>query len=243
MKNLFLTLAVIAFSIQTADAQWWSNKKVNGNGNMVSETRNTGTYDQVSLEGNMDVELIAGKEGQLTVEAESNLMEYILTEVSGGKLKISVEKGINLNPSRNEGIRILVPFETLNRLSVTGSGDMYTSDKITADAFDLRLTGSGDMKIHLESESVTAKITGSGDVALRGKTNDFECTVTGSGDFEAYDFQARSANASVMGSGDIQLQVTGDLKARVAGSGDIRYRGNPEKEDFKTTGSGAVSKN
>lgn len=242
MKNLFLTLAVIALSIQTADAQWWSNKKVNGNGNMVSETRNTGPYDQVSLEGNMDVELIAGKEGRLTVEAESNLMEHILTEVSGGKLKISVEKGINLNPSRN-GIRIIVPFESLDYLAVTGSGDMHTSDKITADHFALRLTGSGDMNIHLESKSVTAKITGSGDIALRGMSNDFECAVTGSGDFEAYDFKVRSADASVMGSGDIHLQVTGDLKARVAGSGDIRYRGNPEKEDFRTTGSGAVSKN
>ncbi len=242
MKNLIFTLALIAFSIQTADAQWWSNKKVKGNGEMISETRNVGSYDHVSLEGNMDVELVAGKEGKLTVEAESNLMEYIVTEVSGGNLKISVEKGINLNPSR-QGIRITVPFETLDGLSLTGSGDMRTSNPITAGDFDLRLTGSGDMKIHVEAQSVTAKITGSGDITMRGKTNDFKCTVTGSGDFKAYDFQARSADASVLGSGDIQLQASENLKARVSGSGDIRYRGNPEKENFKTTGSGSVSKN
>lgn len=244
MKKLFLVIAVIAFTIPTAEAQWWTGgKKVNGNGNMTSETRNVSDYDHVSLEGSMEVELVAGREGRVTVEAESNLMEYVLTEVSGGNLKISVEKGVNLNPSRNNKIKITVPFETLRGLSLTGSGDIYNSDRITARDFDLKLTGSGDMRIDLNSQNVTAKLTGSGDIVLRGKAENFKCTVTGSGDFKAYELQTRTADASVMGSGDVQLSVSQELKARIAGSGDIKYRGNPKKEDFKTTGSGSVSKN
>ena len=48
--------------------------------------------------------------------------------------------------------------------------------------------------------------------------------------------------AVVSGSGDIQVTASQSLKARVSGSGDISYRGNPEKQDFKTSGSGDISR-
>ncbi len=40
----------------------------------------------------------------LKIEAEENLQQHIVTEVSGGKLKISVEKGYSLQTSRNYDI-------------------------------------------------------------------------------------------------------------------------------------------
>jgi len=46
----------------------------------------------------------------------------------------------------------------------------------------------------------------------------------------------------VAGSGDIRIYCNGVLKARVAGSGDIKYKGNPSKEDTKVAGSGDITK-
>lgn len=242
MKKLIFTIAVLC-SFHTSQAQWWTgSKKVNGNGEFTTHTRTVSDYDRVALEGSMDVQLIAGREGNLKVEAESNLMEYIHTEVSGGKLKIFVEKGVNLNPSGRRGIKITVPFESLDHVSLTGSGDIYTSDRISAGKFGVQLTGSGDINLELDAAEVAGTLTGSGDISLRGKTRSFECKVTGSGDFEAYDLKAEVVDASVSGSGDIQVHPTQELKARITGSGDITYMGNPRKQDFRTAGSGAVSK-
>lgn len=242
MKKLFFTLVLLGFTVQVANAQWWSNTKVKGNGDFTSETRNVSSYDQVALEGSMNVELVAGTEGKLTVEAESNLMEHILTEVSGNRLKISIEKGVNLSPSRNKSIKITVPFESLDGVSLTGSGDIVTKNGIRAERFDVNLTGSGDIRLDLDSRDVKGSITGSGDIELRGKTINFRCVVTGSGDFHASGLQAEKVEARISGSGDIDVFASKELKTRVTGSGDISYSGNPEKEDFKTSGSGKVSK-
>ncbi|MGV6832311.1 MAG: GIN domain-containing protein, partial [bacterium] len=46
---------------------------------------------------------------------------------------------------------------------------------------------------------------------------------------------------SVAGSGDAEVVCRESLKARVAGSGDIEYKGNPAKEDTKVSGSGSIS--
>lgn len=241
MKRSILFLAAFLMVLSTANAQWWSNEKIKGNGEMVTKTRSTGSYDAVQLIGSMNVELVAGSEGSIKVEAESNLQEYILTEVKNGTLKISTEKGVNLDPT--EDIKITVPFESLEEVSLTGSGDIWNKDVIKASNFKVQVTGSGDMTLNLDVRDLEGKITGSGDINLKGRSENFECSVTGSGDFEAYDLDAENVEARVAGSGDIMVNAKQSLTARISGSGDINYRGNPEKQDFKTFGSGSVSSN
>lgn len=243
MKKLILVLSVLLFTANTANAQWWKmSEKITGNKEVTKQTRTVASYDQISVTGMMNVQLVSGKEGKIQVEAESNLMEYIETEVNGGHLKISVKNGYNIQPSNNYPIRLIVPFEDLNAVTLTGSGNIRTSDEVRARNFDVKVTGSGNINLNLVTEKLEGSLTGSGDIKLKGTTEEFNCKVTGSGDFQAYDLKARNVDAAVMGSGDIEISVERELNARVSGSGDIKYRGNPEKQNFKTTGSGSVSK-
>lgn len=243
MKKTFLAIAVLILPFQSAEAQWWKGgKEIKGNGKMTTQTRNVSNYDLVALLGSMNVELISGSEGKIKVEAEENLQEYILTTVEDGKLEISVEKGHSLSPSRNHRIKVTVPFETLDAITLTGSGDIYSKDEIRAENFKVQMTGSGDISLPLTAKNVKAGITGSGDISLRGSARDFDCKVTGSGDISAFDFKSERVNATVTGSGDIQVYASEEIRATVPGSGDIEYKGNPKKENFKTMGSGVISK-
>ncbi|MFO7718886.1 MAG: head GIN domain-containing protein [Gillisia sp.] len=241
MKRTILILAALILSISTANAQWWKNEKIKGNGEMITQSRTVSNYDKVALVGSMDVELISGKEGALKVEAESNLQEYITTEVSDGVLKISVKKGVSISPSGNRGIKLIVPFEEIEGVSITGSGDIRNSDQIKAKSFETRVTGSGNLKLNLNVKDLNSVVTGSGNTELKGSAENFSCTVTGSGDFDAFNLRTFKAEVVVSGSGDVEITATEELKARVSGSGDIKFKGNPKKEDFKTTGSGSIS--
>ena len=238
MKKSFLLVAICLTVLSTACAQW-NSEKIKGNGEMLSENRKVGNYDGVSLVGSMNVQLVAGREGEIIVEAESNLQEYISTEVKNGSLKISTKKGYNLSPRKD--ILITVPVESIKEISVTGSGDIWTRDQLKSSNIKVQVTGSGDLKLDLETEGLEGMLTGSGDIELRGKSENFKCTVTGSGDFNAYELIAENVEARVSGSGDIMVYAGNSLKASVSGSGDIVYKGNPQKQDFKTHGSGSVT--
>lgn len=243
MKNLILLFSLGLLVPNVANAQWWStSEKVTGNNQLTTQKRTVGGFDEVAVTGMMDVQLVAGREGGITIEAESNLMEYLETKVENGKLRISVQKGINLQPSRNRGIKITVPVEQIYAVALTGSGNITATTRLQSTNFKVDLTGSGDINLDLETENLEGTLTGSGDVILKGKVREFSCKVTGSGDFLASNLSAEMVDAAVLGSGDIEIRVTNSLKARVSGSGDIHYYGNPEKEDFKTTGSGTISK-
>ncbi|EAR01911.1 head GIN domain-containing protein [Maribacter sp. HTCC2170] len=240
MKKLATLSLVVLFTV-SCSAQW--GKKVNGNGKVVTIDRSTGDYDAVAVSGWFDVDLVDGNEGNVTLKGESNLLEHIKTEVKDGKLVIKVEKGYNLKPSNwKDGIHVTVPVESINAVSLSGSGDIVGKKTIKAGKFKTSMSGSGDITLAIEASSINASMSGSGDINLSGSTTDFDVTISGSGDIKAYDLDADNVDATVSGSADIKVTAKERLKARVSGSGDIHYKGNPEKVDTKTSGSGDITK-
>lgn len=240
MKKL-ITLSLVLLASTQIHAQWWG-KSVKGNGELETITRNVGDYDEISVAGFFDVTLVAGNEGEITIEGESNLLEYIETEVDGDRLTIKVKNKQNLKTSWGKDIKIRVPFRDLNQVSLSGSGEIMSTDVIKANNFRVSVSGSGDINLVVEASSTESRVTGSGDLVLRGSTRDHETSVTGSGDLEAGRFKADNVDAKVTGSGDIRVSCDKSIRARVTGSGDIEYVGNPTKQDTKVSGSGDISR-
>ena len=194
------------------------------------------------MAGFFDVKLIEGKEGNITITGGENLLEYIVTEVKDGKLILKTEKGVNLQPSHRNGIKITIPVEQINSVYLSGSGDITSEKTLTADSFKATISGSGDISLDLAVKELKTSISGSGDIELTGNTDTFDLSISGSGDIDAFKLAANHVDVSVSGSGDIKVTANKSIKARVSGSGDINYRGNPEKVDTKSSGSGDISK-
>jgi hypothetical protein len=236
-KSIVLIAALLSFTVSQAQ---WGGKKIKGNGNTTTVTRSTSDYDTVDCAGSFDYILVAGTEGRIIIEGESNLLEYIITEVNNGKLLIKTEQGKNLNPSKNKTIKITIPFKDIDAVSLSGSGDLWNEDQINSDDFEATLSGSGDVILNIQSKNTSGSISGSGDLTIKGATQNLSARVTGSGDFHGFGLISKNTDVSVTGSGDAEVVCTGQLKARVTGSGDIEYKGNPAKEDSKVTGSGSI---
>ncbi len=239
LRQSVLLLSALLF-VSLAQAQW-GNNKVKGNGNVTTITRSTSDYDAIKCAGWMDFILVKGEEGKITLEGESNLLEYIITKVENGALIVKVKKGVNLKTSWSKNIKITIPFEDIEKVSLAGSGDLVTKNTIDANDFKVNLAGSGDIDLDINASSIDASVSGSGDINLNGKTTNLSAKVTGSGDFHGFDLESNNTEVKVTGSGGAEVVSNESLKARVTGSGDVEYKGNPKKEDTKVTGSGSIS--
>ena len=217
-------------------------EKIKGNGNQKTENRSTAEYDEIKLQGYFDVDLVAGKEGEISVQAEENLLPYIKVVVEGNVLKIYQEKGKNLQVSRGNKILITVPFDKISAVNLSGSGDINTKNQIKTEKITATLSGSGDLNIDVDASEVEAKLSGSGDVRLKGKSDKLVAKISGSGDISASDLMTKDVEAGISGSGDIKVNCTESLNARVSGSGDIFYSGEPKSKDTKVSGSGNIKK-
>ena len=238
MKKTALLLFLIAI-VANAQAQ---GEKINGNGKMTTKKVKTADYDKIMVSGFFDVELVSGNEGDITIEGEENLLEYIKTEVDGNTLKVYTEKGKRLHVSSGKKIVVTVPFNSLDEVSLSGSGDINSKNTIKSTKFATTLTGSGNVNLDVDANNLTANLTGSGNLTIKGSASALQCKITGSGDFDAYGCKSSTVDATVSGSGNCKVTCNEGLTARISGSGDINYRGEPKKKDTKVSGSGSISK-
>ncbi|MDY0779709.1 head GIN domain-containing protein [Tenacibaculum sp. IB213877] len=240
MKKVLLITFTLLIGISTNAQGWWSSKKVKGNGKVITEKRPVDDFDDVSVGGSFDVILVDGKEGQVTIEGEENIMPYIITEVKGGTLKIKHKDNVNIRTTRR--LTVTVPFEKIDGISLGGSGNVIAKKRIKSDKVSFAIGGSGDIEADVDANSVNSSIGGSGSIKLKGNTENFKCSIAGSGSVKAYDLKTDNLKASIAGSGSVQTSVTHKIDANVVGSGSVYYKGNPKYIDTNSVGSGDVIK-
>ncbi|MAN59423.1 MAG: DUF2807 domain-containing protein [Flavobacteriaceae bacterium] len=239
MKNIqlaTLTICILLGAVSASLAQ--RNTSVRGNGKLIEKTISVSEYDRINVVGSMKVVLSSGAEGNIQVLAEENIQEHIVVETKGDQLTVRIENGVSINPRKE--IEVRVPFQQISSVSLTGSGDIIANDEIKADQFETSIVGSGEIALPLAARTVDAKVTGSGEMELSGKVTALELKLSGSGNFKGANLHSESAQAYISGSGDASVYAKGSLKARVNGSGDIRYGGNPTQHDTKVLGSGSI---
>ena len=231
---------VAIFIISTSINAQFFNKKISGNGDIITKTRSVSDYDKIGVAGSFNVKLYKGNEGTISIKADENLMEYIITKVKNGNLEIKPKKGYNIRSRKT--IEITVSFKYLEAVSLAGSGDIYTSDFIKSSKLKLSLAGSGNLDLNVDTGDLDSSIAGSGNIKLNGETKEFSCNIAGSGNLNGLNLKASIANAKIAGSGNIKINAVNEIHAKIAGSGNVIYSGNPDIVKSNSAGSGSIRK-
>jgi|SRR5690606_12665218 len=231
-------LALITFSLFFLAS--CAQETVRGNGKTTKETRKVSSnFTAVESAGSFDVIIKDGnQDGTVQLEGELNILDKIEVKVQGNTLVIKQKPGFNIRSSRD--VTITFNARNLDAVGLSGSGTLVTEGIQRADNFKVGLSGSGDIDVKVDTKRLNSAISGSGNINLSGNSEELIVGISGSGDVHAYDLKAQNADIGISGSGDTEVYVTGELKAAVAGSGDIYYKGAPETINAKSTGSGDV---
>jgi hypothetical protein len=233
-----LTVLIALISISIASAQNWKNEKIKESGIKTTITRTTTTYDAISAIGSFKVALVSGKEGNITIDGDENIISHIVTEVENNTLIVRFDK--NKNYTYKSSITITIPFEEISSVSFAGSGEIETKNTITATNFNIAFTGSGEGNFDINATRLKTTLSGSGEIEIKGEVKELEEILSGSGEIDSSKLIATNANVIVTGSGEINVNCTTFLEAIVAGSGTIKYKSKPESLDKVIAGSGEI---
>ena len=215
-----------------------NHKTVQGSGNVIEESREVSGFTDIAMAGMGKLTIEVGEEESLRIEAEDNLIEYLETEVSNGKLRIGVQRNIRLRPK--QPIRFYVTARELNAIALSGSGSIEAPD-LKAEGFSVTISGSGDASIgNLKAETLAIKISGSGTMGIDdGLVEKQDVTISGSGGYQAENLRSEAGKVRISGSGSARVWADKSLNARISGSGSVDYRGDPEI-NFSSSGSGRI---
>ncbi|WP_338410860.1 head GIN domain-containing protein [uncultured Flavobacterium sp.] len=236
MKKIALALALL--SVSFAQAQIWK-KQIKESGIQTSVTKTTTSYDKISVSGSFKVELVAGKEGNITIKGDENIISHIEAEVKNNTLNIHLKK--NKTYSYTSDIIITVPFEKISALIYIGSGELKTINTINTTDLEVKFLGSGKVDLDINTENLTIDLTGSRVLNISGKTKELNGKLIGSGTLNLSNLTTQNAKINLTGSGNIKVDCTNTLIAKVIGSGLIEYKKNPKVTEKSIIGSGDIS--
>ena len=175
----------------------------------------------------------------LSVEADENLHELIMTEVEDGVLSIYTTENIRRAASR----RINVSVVNLSAIKATSGSDVYSTNTIEAEELELNTTSGADMKIDVKTESLNCHSTSGSDIKVSGTTVLLVAEATSGSDIKASNLKAETSKVKATSGADISVNTSKELTARATSGADIRYSGNPEKVEKSDSSSGSVRAN
>ena len=237
-KNILLPFATMFILLTMSSCYFDGNYKnrIEGNGPIVSEILDIRDFDSFNIQNSANVVLKQGNKFHVEIEAQRNIINNLNTEVTGNIWKIRNNRPV----WKSQKMTIYITMPEFKTIRISGSGDVSTvGDFDNLGDLELRISGSGDMDLDIDADDIYGRIGGSGSIRLSGKADKLDFRVTGSGDIYAMDLQARSAEASISGSGSIRVDVKERLDATVSGSGNIFYHGNPHI-NTRVSGSGNI---
>jgi hypothetical protein len=234
------TATILTLFVLLSSCRMFGFKHIEGNGNVITQARNISKATRIKLAGSFDVELTEAANTSVEVVGDDNILPYILTSENDGVLLIKAKDHISYNSS--DGIKIKISTPKLENLQLAGSGNIIGKGKfIGSDKLILKIAGSGDIKLDVNTPTIVSDIAGSGSISLSGETKEETISIAGVGNYLAEELKAENAKVKIAGSGDVKLFVSANLDVNIAGVGSVYYKGNPTVKQ-KVAGSGDVKK-
>ena len=226
MKKSLLLLSI--FSIVMLSLSACTINMVTGNGQLQTQTRNVSGFNSVLFAGLGDVTIVQGQTEGLKIEAESNIMQLIITTVQNGQLYIGFERQNWQDIVRpTKSIKFTLSVKNLNAIEISGVGSL-SADSLNAEDLMIKVGGAGGVTIKdLQASSLTAIMSGAGNVDISGKVNSLNATLSGVGNFSCGNLQASTAKVNVTGAGGAKVWASDSLSVTITGAGSVSYYGSP----------------
>ncbi len=189
-----------------------------GNGAISTETRETHSFNRILLLIPAEAEVFCGRNPQIEIKGDENILSIITTEVKNGQLIVDADTSFTVD----DKIKIKIEVENLLEISVPGTCDLNIKN--------------------LDNESFIVALSGVGSLRLSGNTDNFKCTVSGAGLVNAKELIAKHTDITLSGAGSAEVYAAQSLNVTISGVGNVSYYGNPESVTKNIAGLGRVKK-
>ena len=204
--------------------------------------------------------VITGKAtDKITIQADDNIMEYVVVEAKGGRLTATIDKSVN-NVS-NADVTVIVPANGRIRALDASSAARITSDvTLTADKFSIdassaaridatvksttcavAASSASDIDAAIETGTCTVEASSASKITLKGSAAECSIDMSSASKLSAAEFAVTDCSVDTSSAAKATVNCTGTLRAAASSGSSIRYTGDCKTSISKSSG-GSVSR-
>lgn len=231
----------------------WNGRRVTlkGSGNLVTRTKAAPDFRAVSAA--RGIEVVIGGSSKIVIEADDNVMDYVVAEVEGGTLQITLLEKVNV---RNASITVRIPNNgKIEALRASSGAEIRTETALKASDLDIRLSSAAsldaalkvkrcsirmssgsEMKAAADFGQCTVGLSSGSSVRLSGKADALSADISSGAELKAGELDARVCKVEASSGAEAEVNCSGELTARASSGGSIKYKGDCEVDKQSSSG-------
>ena len=177
------------------------------------------------------------------VSKEIPIKDYDEIQIEGENVDFKYMQSDDVPYLKVETDQNIMDLLALKEFKMAGGGNCDLGKGLNGKKLEIRFAGGGTIKA--DSIAITrldCEIAGSGTVSLSGKTEKMNIKSAGSSKIKAFGLETEELTCKAAGSTHIEITANKAISTKIAGSGTIRYKGNPNIKEKSIIGSGSITK-
>ena len=203
MKHLLFFLVVAFVLFQACDD---TDPCVEGNRQVNSYELQLGEFTKIDVSSAIDLRITQSDTTMVIVEAETNIFPLMEYENNNGTFELHFRNNTCIDNNRDIIVHVTLP--DLEEIELSGSGEILSV---------------GD----LDLDHLTVDISGSADIQLTGNIQSMAYLCSGSIDVANFGLDTEHTAINISGSANMEILCANTLDINVSGSANIKYKGNP----------------
>lgn len=232
MKNLW----ILSLLLVSVSCQYNHRDSISGNGEIKKVTISEDTIHSISISDKLDALIIPSDTFRVELSADENLHEHIRIDIYNSHLSIYSEKYIRM--ARMKEVRIYT--DCIDNIEASAGSNVFNSDTLNCDEIIISASSGADISITGRFNRVDITASSGSDLRLIGSANHAIINLSSAADLHAYDFIVQSADVTVSSAADARVNVVKEARLDASSAADIRYMGNPEIIESKTSSAGDI---
>ena len=234
----FLAILFIAAIFTSCGSNMFNG--VVGNRNIVTIERTIkADFTGIKVSTGIDLFIRQGSTNAITVEADENLHDLIITEVKEGILKIYTDKNIWKSKAR----KVYVTIENLTLLKASSGSNVKSESVINTNEIYIDASSGASIDIEVVAKSAVTEASSGSDVKIKGTTINHTARASSGSSINAYKLKSTNANASASSGASIHIYASKNMDAKASSGGAIDYTGNPTSIHKEASSGGSISIN
>ncbi|AOW21833.1 head GIN domain-containing protein [Urechidicola croceus] len=239
MKKATTKFAILLLVLFTTTSCFFDGFGIQGNRNVVSEDRKiTSDFNEIKVSQGIQVFLTQGNDTDISVEADENIIDLLITEVDGDVLKIYFEKNVSRAKARN----VYLTANKLNRIKTSSGSHVKGEGTFKSKSMNLDSSSGSGININVDAGEIICSTSSGANMTVKGSTNTFNGNASSGSHINAGNLISNIGDADVSSGAGIKIHVNEELTAHASSGGNISYNGNPEKVNRSKSSGGSISK-
>lgn len=232
----------------------------NNSSYLNGEARNVGEFSGINVSTGVNVVFKQESPTNVKVIADADKLQYIITKVENGVLKVYVDnKGtknlkfknlsVNISSPRMDNIKVSsgANFNVVNAIKENNlaidvsSGANVKGDFKIDNTLDIGTSSGANIRAGVTAGTITVKASSGSNTAIEGRADSGIIDISSGALCKADDLRLNNLEAEATSGANLSVNVSAKLKVKASSGGIVKYKGRPEIEsNINKTSGGAL---